>query len=60
MANEKTAEKVVEKTEKITLTIRDGIRFGIGFFMVNAVCLAAIGFASWLIVMGARYFGLAF
>lgn len=50
-------EKVVEKT---TLTIGDGIRFGLGFFMVNAVCLAAIGVVAWLIIIVARYLGLAF
>jgi len=51
------AEKV---EEKVTLTIGDGIRFGLGFFMVGLSGLAATMVAAWLIIIAARYFGLAF
>jgi len=53
-------ELIEEKTEVVTLTIADGVRFGLGFFMVSAVCFAAICAVAWLIILGARYFGLAF
>ena len=49
-----------EEIDKITLTVADGIRFGLGFFMVNMAGLAAIGVVAWIVVLITRYFGLAF
>lgn len=46
--------------EKAGLTINDGIRFGFGFFLVNLAGLAAIGVVAWLIILLARYLGVAF
>jgi hypothetical protein len=48
-----------ETTEKVTLTVSDGIRFGLGFLLVNMVAFAAIGVVAWLVLILARYFGLA-
>lgn len=46
--------------ETTGLTINDGVKFGFGFFVVNLAGLAAIGVVAWLIILVARYFGLAF
>ena len=49
-----------EKIKTGTLTVADGIRFGVGFFIVNVAGLAAIGAVAWVVVIAARYFGLTF
>jgi hypothetical protein len=49
-----------ETSENITLTTLDGIRFGLGFFIVNMTGLAAIGVVAYLIIIAGRSFGLAF
>ena len=50
-----------EETKRASqLTVADGMRFGLGFFMVNAIGVIAIVVAAWLILLVARYLGLAF
>jgi len=49
-----------ETTRKITLTVADGVRFGVGFFIVGIVGMVTVIAVASVIVLAARYFGLAF
>lgn len=47
-------------SEQGRLEIKDGINFGIGFFIINLVGLAIVGVLGWLIFFAAKYFGVIF
>jgi len=49
-----------EEIEKTTLTINDGLRFGLGFMLVHLAGFAAIGLVALVIILVARAFGLSF
>ncbi len=49
---------MAKEVEKTGLTINDGIRFGLGFFLVNLFGFAAIGLVAWIIILISGYFGL--
>jgi|GEM_PF-1396286 len=56
MAKE-TIEQIVDKHG---LTVNDGIRFGLGFFLVTMGGFAAIGLVSWVLILATRSLGWSF